>query len=158
MKIKGITDEDFLNYKIPSMFIATSKCSFKCEKECGVEGMCQNHPLAKASEIDFSNEKIVERFLSNDISRAVVFGGLEPLDQFEELVSLIEEFRKKTEVEIVIYTGYKKEEVSEKIEELKQFKNIIVKFGRYIPDQQPHYDEMLGVELASDNQYAVRIS
>ena len=31
MKIKGITDEDFVNYKYPSMFIATSICSFKCE-------------------------------------------------------------------------------------------------------------------------------
>jgi len=32
--------------------------------------------------------------------------------------------------------------------------NIIVKFGRYRPNQEKHYDKILGVFLASDNQYA----
>ena len=41
---------------------------------------------------------------------------------------------------------------------LKKFKNIIVKFGRYRPNFQKHFDEVLGVELASTNQYAKRIS
>ena len=31
---------------------------------------------------------------------------------------------------------------------------IIVKFGRFRPNQEPHYDEVLGVNLISDNQYA----
>ena len=35
MKIKNIIEEDFVNYKVPSMFIATSRCDFKCDKECG---------------------------------------------------------------------------------------------------------------------------
>ena len=41
---------------------------------------------------------------------------------------------------------------------LKQYDNIIIKFGRFIPNQEKHYDEVLGVELASPNQYARRIS
>lgn len=158
MIIKGITDEDFVNYKKPAMFIATSKCSFKCEKECGVVGMCQNHPLAAASEMELSDEKIIKRFLSNDISKAVVFGGLEPFDQFEELFLLIKRFREKTNDDVVIYTGYNENEIKRQVEELRQFKNIIIKFGRYIPNQPPHYDELLGIELASNNQYAKRIS
>lgn len=158
MIIKGITDEDFVNYKKPAMFIATSKCSFKCEKECGVVGMCQNHPLAAAPEIELSDEKIIKRFLSNDISKAVVFGGLEPFDQFEELFLLIKRFREKTNDDVVIYTGYNENEIKRQVEELRQFKNIIIKFGRYIPNQSPHYDELLGIELASNNQYAKRIS
>ena len=35
---------------------------------------------------------------------------------------------------------------------------IIIKYGRFIPNQQKHYDEILGVYLASDNQYAEKIS
>ena len=158
MIIKGLTDEDFVNYKKPAMFIATSKCSFKCEKECGVVGMCQNHPLATAPEMELSDEKIIKRFLSNDISKAVVFGGLEPFDQFEELFLLIKRFREKTNDDVVIYTGYNENEIKRQVEELRQFKNIIIKFGRYIPNQSPHYDELLGIELASNNQYAKRIS
>ena len=158
MKIKGITDEDFVNYKYPSMFIATSICSFKCEKECGIKGMCQNHPLTTAPSIEFPDERIVKRFLSNDISKAVVFGGLEPFDQFEELLELFSKFRAQTSADIVIFTGYTELELSDKIQPLSQFKNIIIKFGRYIPNQKPHYDEVLGIELASNNQYAKRIS
>ena len=50
-------------------------------------------------------------------------------------------------------------EIAEQIEELSCLaSNIVIKYGRYIPGQTPHYDEVLGVKLASDNQYAERIS
>ena len=55
-------------------------------------------------------------------------------------------------------TGYYKEEIQDKIEWLKLYEPIIIKYGRFIPNQQPHYDETLGVMLASDNQYAERLS
>ena len=57
-----------------------------------------------------------------------------------------------------ILAGYNKEEIQDKIDILKNFINIIIKFGRYIPNQKPHYDEVLGVNLASDNQYGEKIS
>jgi len=40
---------------------------------------------------------------------------------------------------------------------LKDFDNIIIKYGRFIPGQEKHYDEILGVYLASNNQYAERL-
>ena len=60
--------------------------------------------------------------------------------------------------DFVIYTGYNKNEIEDWIiDSLKNFGNVIIKYGRYIPDQEPHYDEVLGVNLASDNQYAERL-
>ena len=41
---------------------------------------------------------------------------------------------------------------------LKSYKNIIIKFGRFIPNDKPHRDTILGVNLASSNQYAKKIS
>lgn len=35
MIVKDIIDTDFCNYKKISMFISTSRCNFKCDKECG---------------------------------------------------------------------------------------------------------------------------
>ena len=157
MKLKGLIDEDFVNYKKPSMFIATYTCSFKCDKECGRE-VCQNLPLVSQPLINVDNEKLAQRYLSNRITRAVVIGGLEPFDDFADLYELIKQLRKHTQDDVVIYTGYTETEISEQILTLKaNFTNIIVKFGRYIPDQKPHYDEVLGVELASDNQKGVKI-
>ena len=81
------------------------------------------------------------------------------MDSFEDLYNLILCVRNKgCNDDIVIYTGFYKNEIFNKIDQLKQFKNIIVKFGRFIPNQKSHYDPVLGVNLASDNQYAERIS
>lgn len=77
MKLKGIIDEDFVNYKKCSMFLAFPFCSFKCEKECG-ERVCQNSPLALAQTLEASTEKIVARYIDNPLSEAIVCGGLEP--------------------------------------------------------------------------------
>lgn len=35
MILKSIVDEDFINYRKPSMFIVTAQCDFKCDRECG---------------------------------------------------------------------------------------------------------------------------
>lgn len=157
MRIKGLIDEDFIQYKKPSMFLIFPTCTFKCEKECG-ERVCQNGALVSLPDIEISIVNLIERYMSSNISQSVVAGGLEPFDHFDDLRSFIQEFRKYTKDDVVIYTGYTENEAADKVEKLKQFKNIIVKYGRFIPNQQPHRDEVLGVNLASDNQYAKKIS
>lgn len=157
MIIKGLTEEDFINYAKPSMFIIFPYCSWKCDKEAGC-AICQNSALAHEPNIEISIEEIVKRYINNPISKAIVCGGLEPMDSLPELRALIAEFRKHTNDDIVIYTGYKEDEYSYQWSCLEKFGNIIIKFGRFIPNQEKHYDEILGVELASPNQYARRIS
>lgn len=172
MLIKGITDEDFINYKVPSMYIATATCSFKCDKEYG-SPICQNSELGKQPDIDINPVDIICRYMQNDITKAIVFGGLEPFDTAYDMYRFIGDLRVlfKCDDDVVIYTGYTKEELSKmnlfipnmdhkfiSILDAFGFHNVIIKFGRYIPDQQPHFDPVLGVYLASDNQYAERIS
>ena len=165
MKLKGIRMEDFTNYKKPSMYIAFPSCTFKCERECG-QKMCQNSTLAIAPDIQVSTYDIVNRYLSNPITKAIIMAGLEPFDSWNDLKLLIQRFREKTTDDIVIYTGYTYDELNwgspfdteSKLQWLWQYPNIIIKFGRFVPNQQPHYDEVLGVNLASNNQYAERVS
>lgn len=157
MLIKGLVDEDFCNYFKPSMFIIFPRCSFKCDKEAGCT-ICQNSILTHEPDIKIDYSTIVDRYINNPITKAIVFGGLEPFDTPETMLRLIEHFRQETQDDIVIYTGYTEEELQEEIKTYQQFKNIIIKFGRFIPNQEKHYDEILGVELASPNQYARRIS
>lgn len=157
MILKNVIEEDFTNYKHCSMFLGFPRCTFKCEKECGKK-MCQNSILATSPNIEISNSMLIERYQTNPLTRAVVCGGLEPFDSWEELQEFIAEFRLTSEDTIIIYTGYNQEEVVDKITWLKAFPNIIVKFGRFVPDQEKHYDNTLGIMLASDNQYAERIS
>lgn len=168
MRVKGIDECDFINYKKPSMFITFPTCSFKCG-----EMNCQNSSLAHAEDIEISKESICERYIKNQITEAFVFGGLEPFDSFMDLISLIDCIRNKYNIEddIVIYTGYTKEELENgqfgKDNEISRanykylidtYKNIIIKFGRYYPNQKSHFDNVLGVNLISDNQYAEKVS
>ena len=158
MILKNIIDEDFTNYKTCSMFIGFPTCTFKCEKECGCKGMCQNMPLVNSPDIDISCHDIIKRYLDNPLTSAIVCGGLEPMDSKEDLLELISELRLFCDDPVIIYTGYYKEEILDVIEQLKRYTNIIVKFGRFIPNQEKHYDEVLEVYLASNNQYAEIIS
>lgn len=157
-----MVDEDLVNYKIASMFIGCHSCSFKCDKLSGRQ-VCQNGTLANSPNIEISIEKLVERYLSNPLSNAIVFGGLEPFEDIKNVIKFIDLIRNNgCSDDVVIYTGYTEEEITTQFKDcfeiLKQYENIVVKFGRFIPDQKPHFDEVLGIELQSDNQYAKRIS
>ena len=157
ISIKGLITEDFINYKKKSLVVEFPHCDFKCERECGIQ-CCQNSPLAQSPNTTTSISRLVNLYTSNDITEAVVFQGLEPLDSYDEMLEFVKALREKTLDDIVIYTGYNENEIEDKIEELKQFPNIIIKFGRFIPNDAPHYDDVLGVWLASHNQYAKKIS
>jgi len=160
MILKTIVVEDFTNYKLPSMFISTSTCTFKCCTEGGYDiSVCQNSPLAQQPNIDISNEQIYNMYINNPITKAIVIAGFEPFDQFDEVMSLIYHIRSNGCMDdIVIYTGYYPNELELYLMQLKQVPNIVIKFGRYKQGNKPHYDKVLGVELISDNQYAERIS
>jgi hypothetical protein len=167
MLVKGIIDEDFVNYKKPSMYIASSKCSFKCDKECGCE-VCQNSELAHQQSYSIGVRTLIKRYLTNPITKAIVISGLEPFDTPEMLYDIVLGFRDIGVMDdIVIYTGYTEDELSlddsgrqsvAAYNWLKHYPNIYVKFGRFVPDQTPHFDEVLGVKLASDNQYGKKVS
>ena len=154
MRCKGIVIDDFVNYKYPSMFLSVGTCDFKCARDGNFDkSVCQNSSLAQAEEIEYDNEKLIDWFISNPITKAVVIGGMEPLTRIDEVVEFISDFRAKSQADIVIYTGYYPYEILEDIRLLAGFGNIIFKFGRYIPDREKRLDPVLGVELSSDNQY-----
>ena len=159
MKIKGLQDEDFVNYKKPSMFIGTAICNWKCCIEQNLDiSICQNSSLANSVTMDIPAIEIYRRYSSNPIVKSVVIGGLEPFLQFPEVIELIDIFRSNQCFDdFVIYTGYYPSEITNELNRLKEYKNIIVKFGRYIPNNEKHFDDVLGIYLASNNQFAERI-
>ena len=159
MLVKNIVEEDFVNYKLPSMFIATCFCDWKCCLEQKLDvSVCQNADIARQPNHLIADKDIYNRYASNPITKAIVIGGLEPLKQFDEICDLIRLFRSNGCNDMfVIYTGYYECELTDQIKKLKMFGNIILKFGRYIPNHKAHYDEVLGINLISDNQKGVII-
>lgn len=156
MLLKGIIDCDCINYKDFCLTLMFPYCDFKCDKINGCK-VCQNSSLVYENNIELSNKKIYEYYISNPLTKAICCQGLEPLDSFDDLIDFIKYFRDRQNDPIIIYTGYNKEEVPDKLEELKKYSNIIVKWGRFILNQSSHYDEVLGVNLASSNQYGEKL-
>ena len=159
MRLKGLVDVDAVNYKDYSMFLVFAVCNFKCDKLNGCQ-VCQNSHLIYEPTIEVSNESLIRRYMGNPLTHAVVCGGLDPCDQFSELITFIKDFRTVSPDPIIIYTGYTKEELqlTGQLDMLRAYSGIIIKFGRYLMGYEPHTDPILGVKLASPNQYAERIS
>ena len=134
IKLKDLIYERFGDYRDPSLFLCAISCNWKCEY-------------------------LYKKYIENPITDAIVIGGLEPMLQYKEVIDLIDYFRDNNcDDYFVIYTGYYENEIEDIINLLKQRKNIIVKFGRFIPNSKEKYDEVLGVTLSSDNQYGKVIS
>ncbi len=158
--VKEIVDENFQDYKKSSMFIATSKCDFKCLTELGLDcSICQNMKISTMPNKTILISDIFKRYKSNPLTSSIVIGGLEPMLQFDEILELVSYFRKlKCNDDFVIYTGYYENEIKDEIQLISKFENIIIKYGRFIPNSKPIYDSVLGVTLSSENQHAVKIS
>lgn len=160
IRVKGIIWEDFVNYKKPCMIIEMPICDFKCDRDCG-QKVCQNSSLAISETRQVDEKYLVSQYIDNPITEAVCFQGLEPFDSFDDMMLILcELFNSGCTDDIVIYTGYNKDEIDEdKIQALyiASSGNLIIKWGRYIPNQESRFDDILGVTLASSNQYAEKV-
>ena len=96
MRVKQVILEDFVNYKKPSLFLGSCFCDWKCCREANIDtSVCQNKSLYDADTIDLEPYQIYALYTSNPITKAVVIGGLEPMIQINEVIELIDFFRKK---------------------------------------------------------------
>lgn len=156
VELVGIIWEDFVNYKKPCMTLMFPYCDFKCDIENGTD-LCQNRGLAAAASQWHDIDAILDLYMNNPITEAIVLQGLEPLDSLLDVYTVSAALKRHSCYDdFIIYTGYNKEEISEEI--IHNFKimipgNLIIKWGRFKPNQTPHHDPVLGVNLASDNQY-----
>ena len=173
MRIKAIKADDYTNYRDPegwsSLFVGMGTCDWKCCIAAGIPvDTCQNSALAKAPVVELDATDLLKRYAWE--SGSVVVGGLEPFNDMESLKELARAYKNFVNYlhgeeefdKLVIYTGYNPDEVITHVEEIynivKDKLTLIVKFGRFVPGQKTHLDEVLGVELASDNQFAKKIT
>ena len=159
IKIKGIVEEDFTQYRRPTMVILFPTCTFKCDKENKCD-LCQNAKLLQEPDILVDSKAIVDRYMKNSITEGFVFSGMEPFDSTEDVYSLLASIRAVTDDVVVIYTGYTYSELIDRghIKKLGKYKNIILKVGRFVPNRPARYDNVLGVTLSSDNQFAIQLT
>ena len=150
IRVKTVV-EVFQDYKKSALLFSTCFCDWKCCIEN--PSICQNQKIVRQENIELSFSEVLN-MVNHSFTDAVIFGGLEPLLQADEVVQCIHYLRQNgVSKDIVIYTGYYLEEIDDNT--LKHLSGCILKCGRFIPDRPNRYDEVLGVTLVSDNQYGI---
>jgi len=154
IELKGVIFEDFVNYKKPCMTLMFPICKgFKCGAD-----LCQNSSLAATPLQTVHVNGLLRLYKENPITEAIVLQGLEPLDSLVDVYTVAANLKDfNIQDDFIIYTGYNRSEISvQTINNLASMipGHFIIKWGRFIPHQESHFDPILGVKLASDNQYA----
>ena len=158
IRLKDVA-EVFQDYKKPALFLSVCFCDWKCCKEAGIPvTVCQNHSVINQVNHELSFSSLL-KMVQSSYTDAVLFAGLEPFEQADEVIQCIEYLRANgVQKDIVIYTGYYPEEIDPDTISRLASCDIIMKCGRFVPNSSPRFDEVLGITLVSDNQYGVRLT
>lgn len=156
IKLIDVKADNTTDYKYTSLLFVFPYCSNKCKN-------CQNYEIQNMTPISYLYSSIINFYNQLTTHKSIVCAGLEPFDSFEELQLLFDVFMKNHKpVDFVIYTGYEYEEIKDKVKILltvfnnnQNFKSkLIIKFGRYDENKfKTWHSELLGVDLATNNQY-----
>lgn len=110
-------------------------------------------------------EDVINEVLNGNRMSAFVFAGDEPYEQIDSIISFVKDLREyhHSDTDVVIYTDHYPIEscVVEGTDKLSEYKNIYIKWGRQLDEDEECtdvFDEVLGVRLPSDNQFGEKVS
>ena len=102
------------------------------------------------------SKNLLDRVQSNPFVTGVVLGGFEWVEQYEELLALLDEIRARS-LEVILYTHYTLDEVQERYPELLNYKRLYLKCGEYDRAKLSSTHISYGVPLASTNQQIYKV-
>ena len=56
----------------------------------------------------------------------ITISGGEPFDQFDALLAIVAQLREKTEVDILLYTGYSIEDIPDQLQQIKPYIDVLI--------------------------------
>ena len=56
----------------------------------------------------------------------ITISGGEPFDQFEALLAIVVQLREKTKVDILVYTGYSVEDITDQLQQIKPYIDVLI--------------------------------
>lgn len=161
MLLIDVKTDNITDYKETSVLLIFPYCSGKCGNAC------HNKYLQNLSENEYlhtTSKAIKQLYEGLSTHKAIVMAGLEPFDSFDDVLDIVKTICSSHKAcDIVIYSGYKKDEYDETFKDkllacyfdynIYNNKKLIVKLGRYDEKHKNSWHSViLGVSLATDNQ------
>lgn len=120
-----------------------------CTRNCPGCINPETHDISQGEELQISDILSIILEHENEIEGISISGG-EPLDQSEELIELLLQVRNKTELSVILWTGYPRNELEQMIsvEKLSKLVDLII-IGPYIEE----FHEPIGLKGSSNQEY-----
>jgi pyruvate-formate lyase-activating enzyme len=150
IRYKSITHERVEDAPFVGALICAVSCSIGC-KDCFNESVKQEPN--RCSYIP----NILDEIQANPFNEGVILAGLEWSSQPKELIALVKEATKR-HLPIIIYTGYTSDQFIRRVPRIKEFPNVLIKYGSFNQNLRSFEHKEYGVNLASTNQHIQKIS
>lgn len=95
-------------------------CSLRCE------GCISVDTWATAKELIPVDQLMIELSSYLPLVDGVTISGGEPFDQFEALLAIVVQLREKTKVDILVYTGYGIEDITDQLQQIKPYIDVLI--------------------------------
>lgn len=95
-------------------------CSLRCE------GCISVDTWATARELIPVDQLMIELTSYLPLVDGVTISGGEPFDQFEALLAIVVQLREKTKVDILVYTGYGIEDITDQLQQIKHYIDVLI--------------------------------
>ncbi|MCH4890037.1 radical SAM protein [Acidaminobacter sp. JC074] len=144
IRYKSITHERLED----APFVGALVCALDCNIGC--KG-CFNQSLKEAPIFYKKADEVLDEIMSNPFNEGVILAGLEWSLQPSELMAMIKSCASKN-IPVIVYTGHKIETFLRRVPKIKNYPEVLIKYGAYDESKLSLTHEAYGVRLASTNQ------
>jgi len=130
-------------------FVGALVCALDCNIGC--KG-CFNQSLKEAPIFYKKADEIMDEIMSNPFNEGVILAGLEWSLQPTELLALVKSATVRN-MPVIVYTGHDINTFLRRVPLIKQFTEVLVKYGAYDESKLSLTHEAYGIKLASTNQH-----
>lgn len=95
-------------------------CSLRCEGCISVDTWATAKKLIPIDQLMM----VLSSYLP--LVDGITISGGEPFDQFDALLAIVVQLRKKTEVDILLYTGYSIEDIPDQLQKIKPYIDVLI--------------------------------
>lgn len=95
-------------------------CSLRCEGCISVDTWATAKTLIPIDQLMMALSSYIP------LVDGITISGGEPFDQFDALLAIVAQLREKTEVDILVYTGYSIENIADKLQQIKPYIDVLI--------------------------------
>lgn len=126
--IAAIIHNDGINGPGLRTTVFTQGCKHACE------GCHSEHTWKFNIGTKYTEEELYKEITKNKLDKGITFSGGDPVYQYKKLISVVQKL-KEAQYDLMLYTGFSKEELETMMNKHPPLKDFIIPFDRIVTDR-----------------------